>query len=104
MGKAMTAKSVHIVILEDLAEQINALVGLEERSAFVVETAHAGLRERALPAFLESDEPAWRDEDHAELAAMGTPTWVKSQRVADEQRLQGLHNRPYQIGDSLNGK
>ena len=36
-------------------------------------------RERLL-AFLRSDEPAWKDEDHPELA-QGTYQWVRALRA-----------------------
>jgi len=95
----MGSKRAHIVIPEDLIEQIDALVGPRGRSAFLVETARAEVRKRALLAFLESKEPAWKDEDHPELAAMGTQAWLKSQRAPDEERLRRLHQRMRQADD-----
>jgi metal-responsive CopG/Arc/MetJ family transcriptional regulator len=76
----MGSNRAHIVIPQDLIEQIDALVGPRGRSAFLVETARAELRKRALIAFLENDEPVMKDEDHPELAAMGTVAWVKKMR------------------------
>jgi hypothetical protein len=87
----MGSKRAHIVIPEDLIAQIDAAVGPRGRSAFLVETARAELRKRALLAFLESDEPVMKDEDHPELAAMGTVAWLKMMRAPDEERLQRLH-------------
>jgi hypothetical protein len=36
-------------------------------------------RERLL-AFLAREEPAWRDEDHPDLVAVGTYAWVRALR------------------------
>ncbi len=95
----MGSQRAHIVIPKELVEQIDALVGPRGRSAFIVETARAEVRKRALLAFLESDEPAWRDEDHPELAAMGTVAWLKKQREPDEERLRRLHERMRETDD-----
>lgn len=38
-------------------------------------------RKELLLAFLASDEPAWRDEDHPDLVAMGTYAWVRKLRA-----------------------
>lgn len=95
----MGASRAHIVIPQDLVEQIDALVGPRGRSAFLVETARAELRKRALLAFLDSKEPAWQDKDHPELAAMGTQAWLKEQRAPGEERLRRLHKRMRQGDD-----
>ena len=86
----MGSQRAHIVIPPDLLEEIDAMVGPRGRSAFLVETARAEVRRRKLLAFLERKEPVWRDEDHPELAAMGTDAWVKAQRSGWEYRAQRL--------------
>jgi hypothetical protein len=95
----MGSKRTHVVIPENLIAQIDALVGPRGRSAFLVETARAELRKRALLAFLESDGPAWKDEDHPELAAMGTQAWLEKMRAPGEERLRRLHDRMRQADD-----
>jgi hypothetical protein len=89
----MGSHRAHIVIPPDLVQEIDALVGPRGRSAFLVETARAEVRRRRLLAFLEGKEPVMRDEDHPELAAMGTQAWVKTMRSGDEERLRRLHAR-----------
>jgi len=96
----MGSNRAHIVIPQDLIEQIDALVGPRGRSAFLVETARAELRKRALLAFLESDEPVMKDEDHPDLASMGTQAWVRKLRAPDEESLQRLHERMNATDDS----
>jgi hypothetical protein len=38
-------------------------------------------RKELLLAFLASEEPVWRDEDHPDLAAVGTYAWVRALRA-----------------------
>jgi hypothetical protein len=75
----------HILIPGDLLQEIDALVGPRGRSAFFLETARQEVRRRKLLQFLESQEPAWRDEDHRELA-VGSAAWVKEMRDDSEGR------------------
>jgi hypothetical protein len=86
----MGSQRAHIVIPKELLEKIDALVGPRGRSAFIVQTAEAEVRKRRLMAFLEGAEPAWKDEDHPELAD-GSVAWIKKLREADEARLAALY-------------
>lgn len=76
----------HVILPEQLIHEIDALVGARGRSAFLVETAQAELKRRKLLAFLANDEPAWRDEDHPELAG-GAEVWVRGLREESDKRL-----------------
>jgi hypothetical protein len=82
----MGSQRAHIVLPEDLIEEIDQVVGPRGRSAFLVETARAELRRRRLLTFLRDEQPAWREKDHPELAAGGA-AWVKSLRSESEKRL-----------------
>jgi hypothetical protein len=75
----------HILIPGDLLREIDALVGPRGRSAFLLETARQEVQRRKLLRFLESEHPAWKSEDHPELAA-GTATWVRQLRKQSEGR------------------
>ncbi|NYF78233.1 hypothetical protein HDF17_000520 [Granulicella arctica] len=75
----------HIVLPQELIEEIDRVVGPRGRSAFLVETAQAELRRRRLLSFLHSKGPVWKDADHPELAA-GTATWVRTMRQENEAR------------------
>ena len=68
---------------EDLVREIDALVGPRGRSAFLVETARNEVRRKKLLEFLNSQEPAWKDEDHPELAG-GSAKWVRKLRAESE--------------------
>jgi len=85
----MATLRAHVVLPVELAKEIDALVGPRGRSAFLVEMAEKEVKRRRLLAFLESDEPVWRDEDHPELVEMGTAAWVRSLRNEPSVRLAG---------------
>jgi len=85
----MSTVRTHIVLPKELARELDELVGPRGRSAFIVETTQKELMRRRLLAFLESDVPAWRDEDHPELVKMGTAEWVRSLRSEASDRLAG---------------
>jgi hypothetical protein len=82
----MGSQRAHIVLPEDLIEEIDQLVGPRGRSAFLVETARAELRRRRLLAFLRDEQPAWGEKDHPELEA-GPVAWVRSIRSESEKRI-----------------
>ena len=74
----------HVVLPEDLVKEIDDLVGPRGRSAFIVETARDAVRRKRLLEFLNSKEPAWKDEDHPELA-QGAAKWVRKLRQQTER-------------------
>jgi len=85
----MATQRTHIVLPSELAKEIDELVGPRGRSAFIVETTAKEVKRRKLLAFLKSDEPVWRDEDHPEFAEMGTIEWVRALRNEPSTRLTG---------------
>jgi hypothetical protein len=85
----MATLRTHIVLPSELAQDIDDLAGPRGRSAFIVETAAKEVRRRKLLAFLQSDEPVWSDENHPDLAEMGTAEWVRSLRNEPSARLAG---------------
>jgi hypothetical protein len=82
----MGTQRAHIVLPQELIEEIDAVVGPRGRSAFLVETARAEIRRRRLLAFLRDEEPAWKDEDHPELAN-GAGPWIRQLRSEGEHRI-----------------
>jgi hypothetical protein len=82
----------HILLPEDLVREIDELVGPRGRSAFIVETARDAVRRKRLLRFLRSGEPAWKEENHPELAK-GAAEWVRKLRAESERatrtRLRG---------------
>src|ERR1700749_120447 len=79
----MHTQKTHVILPQDLLAEIDALVGPRGRSAFLDETARSELKRRHLLAFLNQSEPAWRDEDHPELAG-GSAAWVRKLRAEEE--------------------
>lgn len=80
----MSTVRTHVVLPEDLVREIDALVGPRGRGAFIVETARDAVRRKRLLEFLEAKEPAWKDEDHPELA-QGAAKWVRKLRQETER-------------------
>jgi hypothetical protein len=89
---SMGTTRAHIVLPDELLADIDALVGARGRSAFLAETARAEVRRRRLLAFLADPEPAWRDEDHPELAK-GAAHWVNQLRQRSDERLKSAWRR-----------
>lgn len=85
----MATLRTHISIPAQLAKDIDEIAGPRGRSAFLTELAEKEVKRRRLLAFLERDEPAWRDENHPDLAAMGTAEWVRALRNEPSVRLAG---------------
>jgi hypothetical protein len=81
----MGSQRAHIVLPDELVNEIDALVGPRGRSAFLVETARAELRRRRLLAFLQNDQPAWSERNHPEFAK-GTRPWVRGLRRESDAR------------------
>jgi hypothetical protein len=82
----MGSQRAHIILPQELIEEIDAVVGPRGRSAFLVETARAELRRRRLLTFLRDDQPAWSDKDHPEFS-VGSGAWVKRIRSEGEKRV-----------------
>jgi hypothetical protein len=82
----MGSQRAHIILPQELIEEIDAVVGPRGRSAFLVETARAELRRRRLLTFLRDDQPAWSERDHPELS-VGADAWVKHIRSEGEKRV-----------------
>jgi len=83
------AKRAHILLPQDVVREIDEIVGPGKRSAFLVETARAEIRRRKLLQFLESEEPAWKDEDHPELAR-SSAAWVHRLRQEGKTRSAAI--------------
>jgi hypothetical protein len=83
---AMGSPRTHILLPQELIEEIDLVVGPRGRSAFLVETARAELRRRRLLTFLRDDQPAWDEKDHPELAR-GAGAWVRRMRSESDARI-----------------
>jgi hypothetical protein len=61
------SKRTHIVIPEQPAEEIDALVAKRAHSSFLTDVAWKELRRLRMLNALEEASGAWKDEDHPEL-------------------------------------
>jgi len=66
---------------------------MKDRPIVDEETAERELKRQRLLAFLRSDEPAWREEDHPEIAAIGAAEWVRALRNEKSERQIELEKR-----------
>jgi hypothetical protein len=83
----MSTRRAHVLLPDDLLQEIDALVGPRGRSSFLVETARNEVRRQRLLQFLESGSPAWKDtdKDHPELARSAA-VWVRKVRMESDTR------------------
>ena len=89
----MATLRTHIALPAKLAKDIDELAGPRGRSAFLVEAAESEVRKQKLLAFLDSGQPAWREEDHPEIAERGAAAWVhdlRRERSARQEHLDEL--------------
>jgi hypothetical protein len=88
----MRTKRTHIVISEQLAAQIDRLVGKRGRSKFLVQAAEKELMRLRQVKALKAAIGAWRGEEHPELKR-GAAAWVAKVRRQDEKRYRTLNAR-----------
>jgi hypothetical protein len=85
-------KRTHIVIPEDLATQIDALVGKRGRSQFLTQAARKEVQRRRQLRAIENATGAWKDKDYPEMK-QGAARWVEKLRRLDERRFTRLKSR-----------
>jgi Arc/MetJ-type ribon-helix-helix transcriptional regulator len=78
-------KITHIEITEELAEEIDTLVGKRARSSFLTEAAWKEVRRLRMLKAIEEASGAWKDQDHPELRG-GAARYVDKIRKEDEMR------------------
>src|SRR2546428_13373851 len=84
----MSTRRTHVLLPEDLIQEIDELVGPRGRSAFLVDTARNEVRRQRLLQFLQNKEAVWKDEDHPELAE-GAAAWGRRSGAEDEGARSG---------------
>jgi Arc/MetJ-type ribon-helix-helix transcriptional regulator len=88
----MSNKRTHIVIPEQLAEEIDTLVGKRSRSSFLTEAAWKEVRRLRMLNALEQASGSWKDKDHPELKG-GAAKYVEKLRKEDEKRFERVTKR-----------
>lgn len=86
------SKRTHIVIPEQLAEEIDTLVGKRGRSSFLTEAAWKEVRRLRMLNALEEASGAWKDKDHPELKRSAAK-YVEKVRKEDEKRFDRVTKR-----------
>ena len=89
---AVTAtKRAHVVIPDQVVEEIDALVGGRQRSSFITQAVERELmRMRQLRTLDEL--VGWNEKDHPELKG-GAAKWVADLRKQDETRFRKVTSR-----------
>lgn len=86
------SKRTHIVIPEQLAEEIGTLVGKRGRSSFLIEASWKEVRRLRMLNALEGASGAWTDKDHPELKG-GATKYIEKIRKEDEKRFERVTKR-----------
>ena len=79
----------HVVLPEELVEDVDKLVGKRRRSRFVEEAIRDKLRRDALLSALEETAGILSSKDHPEWATSDkAANWVKESRQTDTERRE----------------
>ena len=84
----MSYKRAHVVIPEELADQIDEVAGKRGRSQFLVEAARREISRHRMVRAVSQAAGAWKDEDHPELRR-GASRYVTTMRRESDARLSG---------------
>jgi Arc/MetJ-type ribon-helix-helix transcriptional regulator len=90
--KHMNTQRTHIVIPEQLAADIDSLVGKRSRSAFLTQAAEKELMRLRQIKALEAAAGSWKDKDHPELK-QGAAKWVRNLRREYDERFEKVNAR-----------
>ena len=85
----ITKKRTHVVVPEELVEEIDKLSGKRKRSWFITQAVRKEIQRLNFLKAVKETSGAWKDEDHPELEK-GPDIWVRSLRKKDEKRLKKI--------------
>jgi hypothetical protein len=88
----ISTKRAHIVLPEELVQEIDKIAGSRGRSAFLADLAKREIKRQQLIEIFKSKEPIWKDEDHPELKD-GAAAWVRKTRALDEVRFEKIQEQ-----------
>lgn len=83
----MNGRRAHIVLPEELIDEIDRTVGRRGRSRFIARAAATELRRLRQLKALEKGAGAWKERDHPELRG-GAARWVARLRQQGERRVR----------------
>ena len=84
-----TKKRTHVVVSEELVEEIDRLSGKRKRSWFITQAVRKEIQRLNFLNAVKETAGAWNDNDHPEFKN-GVESWVSSLREEDENRLKDL--------------
>jgi hypothetical protein len=87
-----STKRAHIVLPEELVQEIDKIAGSRGRSAFLADLAKREIKRQQLIEIFKSKEAIWKDEDHPELKD-GAAAWVRKTRALDEIRFEKIREQ-----------
>lgn len=87
-----STKRAHIVLPEELVQEIDKIAGSRGRSAFLADLAKREIKRQQLIEIFKSKEPIWKDEDHPELKD-GAAAWVRKMRAENDARFEKIEEQ-----------
>jgi hypothetical protein len=87
-----STKRAHVVLPEELVQEIDKIAGSRGRSAFLAELAKREIKRQQLLQLFKRKEPIWKDKDHPELKD-GAAVWVRKTRADSEVRFERIQKR-----------
>ncbi|HEY4695306.1 MAG TPA: hypothetical protein VIH13_00250 [Candidatus Hydromicrobium sp.] len=84
-----TKKRTHVVVPEELVEEIDRLSGKRKRSWFITQAVRKEIQRLNFIKAVKETAGTWNDEDHPEFKK-GVDRWVRSLRKEDEKRLKEI--------------
>jgi hypothetical protein len=85
-------KRAHVVLPEDLVQEIDKIAGSRGRSAFLADLARREIKRHRLLELFKREEPIWKDQDHPELKD-GAADWVRKMRAQSEVRFERIQKQ-----------
>jgi Arc/MetJ-type ribon-helix-helix transcriptional regulator len=85
-------RRTHVVLSDELVEDIDRLVGSRQRSSFITKAAEKELMRLRQIEALKAAAGAWKDKDHPELKH-GSANWVRKLRQENENRFKKVTAR-----------
>ena len=84
-----TKKRTHVVVPEELVEEIDRLSGKRKRSWFITQAVRKEIQRLDFIEAVKETAGTWKNEDHPELKK-GVDSWVRSLREEDKKRLKEI--------------
>ena len=76
-----------VQIPPDVVAEIDKIVGVRRRSAFLVDLAKREIRRQRLLKVFANRDPIWKDEDHPEMDG-DSDNWIRRMRAESEARFE----------------